>query len=125
MAEPEAPGSAALDVKAARKRVLRSLKHHKEAMDRFLPAFLQALAPVDQAQSRALLKRLSTMAQEGEAPSFAGCPALPRPPVTPPPRPSCPCRVFADGHAGLCVRRSGSAVGVHPEAHGASVCPNE
>jgi len=96
MAEPEAPGSAALDVKAARKRVLRSLKHHKEAMDRFLPAFLQALAPVDQAQSRALLKRLSTMAQEGEAPSFAGCPALPPPashPASPPVLPvPCFCR---------------------------------
>ncbi len=58
----------------ARKRVIKSLKHHKAAMDRFLPAFLQALAPVDPTQSRALLKRLSTMVQEGEAPSFAGRP---------------------------------------------------
>jgi hypothetical protein len=61
-------------LEGARKRVIKSLKHHKVAMGRFLPAFLQALAPVDPTQSRALLKRLSTMVQEGEAPSFAGRP---------------------------------------------------
>jgi len=61
------------ELKAARKRVLLSLKRHTAAIDRFLPVFLEALAPVDQAASRQLLKRLSTTVHEGSAPSFAGC----------------------------------------------------
>jgi hypothetical protein len=112
-----------------RKRVIKSLKYHKAAVDRFLPAFLRALAPVDPTQSRALLKRLSTMVQEGEAPSFAGPSSLSRRCLLA--RPSCPCCALADFlSCAVCVRavsvrRSGSSVRLHPETHGAPIGSNE
>ena len=59
------------DYKSARKQVLQSLKVHKKAIEMLLPKLLDSLTPVDQVQSRKLLKRLSTMVQEGAAPSFA------------------------------------------------------
>ena len=57
--------------KAARKRVLQSLKVHKEGIEVFLPSLLKVLAPIDQGESRKLLKRLSNMVQEGAPPSFS------------------------------------------------------
>ena len=58
-------------VRGARKRVLQSLKVHKQDLAIFLPSLLKVLAPIDQGASRKLLKRLSRMAQEGAPPSFA------------------------------------------------------
>lgn len=63
-------------LQAARKGVLQSLKSHKAAIEMFLPALLAALAPIDRTQSRKLLKRLSTMVQQGAPPSFAGAAIL-------------------------------------------------
>ena len=63
-------------LQAARKGVLQSLKSHKAAIEMFLPALLESLAPIDRTQSRKLLKRLSTMVQQGAPPSFAGAAIL-------------------------------------------------
>ena len=69
MSAPTAPAQASAsapnddEVRAARKRVLHSLKAHTAAIERVLPALLAALAPIDRAQSRVLLKRLSTMCE--------------------------------------------------------------
>eukprot|EP00961_Rhodomonas_salina_P083320 1119251-Rhodomonas_salina.1 len=58
-------------VAQARRKVLVFLKFHDESLKSLLPTLLKRIEPVEAAASKVLLKRLSSMSNAGQAPSFA------------------------------------------------------